>query len=83
MLLFLLLLLFSLKVNNHKTIFLSDDVMSSLNAVVRAGLGKAIKSIEKEIVTYNSKQNTPGQLQKTNVKYKRKRQIIFDAFYKI
>ena len=29
------------------------------------------------------KANTPGPLERTNLKHKRKKQIIFDAFYKI
>ena len=46
-------------------------------------LGKEIKSTQQEIVAWNSKQNTPGPLERTNLKHKRKKQIIFDAFYKI
>ena len=49
----------------------------------RIGLGKKIKSTQQEIVALNSKQNTPEQLLRTNLKHKRRRQIIFDAFYMI
>ena len=36
---------------------------------------------QQEITAENSKQNTPGQLERTDSMYKRKTQIIFDVFY--
>ena len=71
---------------------------SSLNVVVRRvdGIGCLLsvaidRSVEpnrtgktnQEIVAQNSKQNTPGHFDRTSLKYKRKRQVIFDTFYKI